>query len=111
MILGCDANATTQDIRLVCKSSDTTAAGCEHINQGGAAGTIVRLPENVSDCFLLIVRRTQDNTSVRERFFRARHQLLDVGESDHPRGGRKQDRDRDEAHASLSPCAQSRRRL
>ena len=43
-ILDCDANSTAQDIRVVCADPD---AYCEHLFQGGAVGTIVRLPENV----------------------------------------------------------------
>jgi hypothetical protein len=42
--MGC--NGTTvddQDIRLVCTSDD---AACDHIYQGGAVGTVVRLPES-----------------------------------------------------------------
>jgi len=47
-ILGCDKNALAQDIRLVCNSDDTVAAGCSHLYQDiGATGKIVRLPENV----------------------------------------------------------------
>lgn len=37
-----------QDIRLVCMSSDTEGAGCDHLFQaGGAEGKLVRLPEDV----------------------------------------------------------------
>ncbi|KZT68486.1 hypothetical protein DAEQUDRAFT_328526 [Daedalea quercina L-15889] len=42
-ILDCDSNSTTQDIRAVCSNP---TASCEHLFQGGAVGTIVRLPEN-----------------------------------------------------------------
>ncbi|EPS95680.1 hypothetical protein FOMPIDRAFT_1131914 [Fomitopsis schrenkii] len=42
-ILDCDANSTAQDIRAVCTDPN---ASCEHLFQGGAVGTIVRLPEN-----------------------------------------------------------------
>ncbi|KAJ3783033.1 hypothetical protein GGU10DRAFT_274372 [Lentinula aff. detonsa] len=46
-ILNCSATAMAQDIRLVCMSSDTEAAGCDHLFQaGGAEGKLVRLPEN-----------------------------------------------------------------
>ncbi|TDL21133.1 hypothetical protein BD410DRAFT_750102 [Rickenella mellea] len=45
-ILGCDPNAESSDIRLVCKSSDTAGAGCDHLYQNGAANTIVRLPQD-----------------------------------------------------------------
>ncbi|KAJ4488374.1 hypothetical protein J3R30DRAFT_3279916 [Lentinula aciculospora] len=46
-ILNCSAIAMAQDIRLVCMSSDTEAAGCDHLFQaGGAEGKLVRLPEN-----------------------------------------------------------------
>jgi hypothetical protein len=46
-ILGCSPDASTQDIRIVCKNTDETEAGCDHITQNGAVGTLVRLPENV----------------------------------------------------------------
>ncbi|TDL21134.1 hypothetical protein BD410DRAFT_868623 [Rickenella mellea] len=45
-ILGCDPNALSQDIRLVCKSSDAPSVGCDHLYENGAENTIVRLPEN-----------------------------------------------------------------
>ncbi|KAJ3968915.1 hypothetical protein EV361DRAFT_383525 [Lentinula raphanica] len=46
-ILNCSATAMAQDIRLVCMSSDTEEAGCDHLFQaGGAEGKLVRLPEN-----------------------------------------------------------------
>jgi len=49
MILGCAPDVLAQDIRLVCKSNDTSAAGCDHLYQNiGADGKIVRLPENVT---------------------------------------------------------------
>lgn len=60
MILGCSPDATSQDIRLVCQSTDTTTAGCDHLYQGsGAEGKIVRLPDNVSEprTFAVISRR------------------------------------------------------
>jgi hypothetical protein len=62
-----DCNSTSrepQEIRLVCHDPD---AGCGHLFHGGAAYTIVRLPEDVrvevqrpgikSDCFCRAVRR------------------------------------------------------
>ncbi|KAI0319873.1 hypothetical protein OF83DRAFT_1169791 [Amylostereum chailletii] len=45
-ILDCDANKTTQDIRLVCTSNSTTEAGCDHLLDSGVEGKIVRLPED-----------------------------------------------------------------
>ncbi|KAJ3927693.1 MAG: hypothetical protein NXY57DRAFT_903430 [Lentinula lateritia] len=46
-ILNCSATAMAQDIRLVCMSSDTEGAGCDHLFQaGGAEGKLVRLPED-----------------------------------------------------------------
>ncbi|EED85734.1 predicted protein [Postia placenta Mad-698-R] len=42
-ILDCDPSSTNQTIRAVCS---TPSAGCDHLFQGGAVGTIVRLPEN-----------------------------------------------------------------
>lgn len=47
-ILNCSATALAQDIRIVCMSNDTTAAGCDNLFQGssGAEGKLVRLPEN-----------------------------------------------------------------
>ncbi|KAJ6587458.1 hypothetical protein DFH09DRAFT_1141142 [Mycena vulgaris] len=45
-ILGCDPNALSQDIRLVCKS-DHPSVKCSHLYQNiGAVNKIVRLPEN-----------------------------------------------------------------
>lgn len=49
-ILDCDANSTAQDIRAVCADHN---ASCDHLFQGGAVGTIVRLPENVRFAFPL----------------------------------------------------------
>ncbi|RDB15048.1 hypothetical protein Hypma_005455 [Hypsizygus marmoreus] len=46
-ILGCASDQLTQDIRLVCNSADTKAAGCSHLFENtGAEGKIVRLPES-----------------------------------------------------------------
>ncbi|KAF9069976.1 hypothetical protein BDP27DRAFT_1420414 [Rhodocollybia butyracea] len=47
-ILNCSATALAQDIRIMCMSNDTTAAGCDNLFQGssGAEGKLVRLPEN-----------------------------------------------------------------
>ncbi|KAG6885186.1 hypothetical protein C0992_005358, partial [Termitomyces sp. T32_za158] len=47
-IIDCSPDKLAQDIRLVCNSDDNaTAAGCSHLEKGsGAAGKIVRLPEN-----------------------------------------------------------------
>lgn len=42
-ILGCDADKSDQDIRLVCENGN----GCDHLYQSGAEGTVVRLPESV----------------------------------------------------------------
>jgi hypothetical protein len=47
MLMDCDAGASTQQIRAVCMSTDTEAAGCTHITQNGADGTVVRLPPSV----------------------------------------------------------------
>ncbi|KAJ6483567.1 hypothetical protein C8R47DRAFT_1017685 [Mycena vitilis] len=45
-ILGCDPNALSQDIRLVCKSDDPDSK-CSHLYQNiGAENKLVRLPEN-----------------------------------------------------------------
>ncbi|RDB30203.1 hypothetical protein Hypma_010439 [Hypsizygus marmoreus] len=46
-VLGCSKDALIQDIRLVCNSEDTKAAGCDHLfRRLGKSGKIVRLPEN-----------------------------------------------------------------
>ncbi|KAE9395729.1 hypothetical protein BT96DRAFT_942244 [Gymnopus androsaceus JB14] len=46
-ILNCSSTEMAQDIRLVCNSSDTQGAGCDHLFQaGGAVGKVVRLPED-----------------------------------------------------------------
>ncbi|CCM02698.1 uncharacterized protein FIBRA_04804 [Fibroporia radiculosa] len=42
-ILDCNSTGTAQDIRATCVNS---TAGCDHLYQGNAVGTIVRLPEN-----------------------------------------------------------------
>ncbi|KAL0945806.1 hypothetical protein HGRIS_012092 [Hohenbuehelia grisea] len=47
VVLNCDANSMEQEIRLVCKSDQASAAGCAHLfAHSGAADKIVRLPEN-----------------------------------------------------------------
>ncbi|TDL21224.1 hypothetical protein BD410DRAFT_308836 [Rickenella mellea] len=45
-IVGCNPDALAQDIRIVCQSTNTADAGCDHLFQNGAENTIVRLPEN-----------------------------------------------------------------
>ncbi|KAF8066939.1 hypothetical protein FPV67DRAFT_1417007 [Lyophyllum atratum] len=46
-ILGCSPDKLSQDIRLVCNSDDSKAAGCSHLYESaGAEGKIVRLPES-----------------------------------------------------------------
>ncbi|KAK6969370.1 hypothetical protein R3P38DRAFT_3243486 [Favolaschia claudopus] len=47
-ILGCDPNALSQDIRLVCMNDpDDPSSNCEHLYKDiGAVNKIVRLPEN-----------------------------------------------------------------
>jgi len=55
-ILGCDANATVQDIRIVCQSTDETEAGCDHITQNGAVGTLVRLPNGCGKAPFALVK-------------------------------------------------------
>ncbi|KAI0668758.1 hypothetical protein C8Q78DRAFT_245368 [Trametes maxima] len=54
MIMDCDANAEDQDIRLVCQDPDK---GCDHIENGGAAGTLVRLPNNCGSVPFAVVTR------------------------------------------------------
>ncbi|KAG6908291.1 hypothetical protein DXG01_005392 [Tephrocybe rancida] len=45
-VIGCSPDKLSQDIRLVCNSDDSKAAGCSHLYEGaGAEGKIVRLPE------------------------------------------------------------------
>ncbi|KAL0950167.1 hypothetical protein HGRIS_010160 [Hohenbuehelia grisea] len=46
VVLSCDQQAFSQEIRLVCKSHN--AEGCENLLAGGAANKIVRLPESCS---------------------------------------------------------------
>ncbi|KAG6889555.1 hypothetical protein C0995_016682 [Termitomyces sp. Mi166 len=47
VIVDCSPDKLAQDIRLVCNSNDTIAAGCSHLDEGsGAEGKIVRLPES-----------------------------------------------------------------
>lgn len=48
VIMDCDPDAIEQDIRIVCKTSNGTEAGCDHLELGGAVvGKIVRLPDSV----------------------------------------------------------------
>lgn len=53
-ILGCDPNALSQDIRLVCMNDpDDPNSKCGHLYQEiGAVNKIVRLPEDVRACFI-----------------------------------------------------------
>ncbi|KAJ7088827.1 hypothetical protein B0H15DRAFT_780532 [Mycena belliarum] len=46
-IIGCDPNALSQDIRLVCANPDDPDSKCGHLYQNiGAVNKLVRLPEN-----------------------------------------------------------------
>ncbi|PIL30030.1 hypothetical protein GSI_07942 [Ganoderma sinense ZZ0214-1] len=53
-ILDCDPKKADQDIRLVCHDP---SKGCDHVNNDGAAGTIVRLPKNCSSVPFALVTR------------------------------------------------------
>lgn len=53
-ILDCDANTADQDIRLVCHDPDM---GCDHLNQNGAEGTLVRLPTSCGSVPFAVVTR------------------------------------------------------
>ncbi|KII83888.1 hypothetical protein PLICRDRAFT_430448 [Plicaturopsis crispa FD-325 SS-3] len=47
IILGCDQEALTHDVRIVCQSNDTSSTGCGHLYQNvDVVGKIVRLPED-----------------------------------------------------------------
>ncbi|KAL0949219.1 hypothetical protein HGRIS_009299 [Hohenbuehelia grisea] len=47
VVLDCDPHSMVQQIRLVCKSDNAEAAGCNHVfEHGGAIDKLVRLPEN-----------------------------------------------------------------
>lgn len=49
VVLDCDPNALSQDIRLVCQNDDIEASGCSHFFEGsGPVHKYVRLPESVS---------------------------------------------------------------
>ncbi|KAL4263274.1 hypothetical protein AB1N83_004308 [Pleurotus pulmonarius] len=49
VVLDCDPNALSQDIRLVCQNDDTEASGCSHFFEGsGPMHKYVRLPESCS---------------------------------------------------------------
>ncbi|KAJ8691282.1 hypothetical protein PTI98_010871 [Pleurotus ostreatus] len=49
VVLDCDPNALSQDIRLVCQNDDTEASGCSHFFEGsGPVHKYVRLPESCS---------------------------------------------------------------
>lgn len=45
MVLDCDADSMSQDIRIVCM--DETPGGCSHLYNDGAVDTLVRLPQSV----------------------------------------------------------------
>lgn len=48
--MDCAPDVLEQDVRLVCTSGDSDAAGCAHLYESlGAEGKIVRLPEGVSN--------------------------------------------------------------
>jgi hypothetical protein len=49
-ITHCDSEATAQDIQLVCANANSS---CDHLFQGGAVDTIVRLPDEVGSPILL----------------------------------------------------------
>ncbi|TFK84342.1 hypothetical protein K466DRAFT_602089 [Polyporus arcularius HHB13444] len=53
-ILDCDPNTADQDIRLVCHDP---AMGCDHLNQNGAEGTLVRLPTSCGSMPFAVVTR------------------------------------------------------
>ncbi|KAL0948578.1 hypothetical protein HGRIS_011137 [Hohenbuehelia grisea] len=44
IVLNCDKDSHNQEIRIVCKSDDSTK--CKYLEQGGAVHKIVKLPEN-----------------------------------------------------------------
>ncbi|KAJ7708197.1 hypothetical protein B0H17DRAFT_1031883 [Mycena rosella] len=54
-ILNCDPNALAQDIRLVCTGA---ASDCDHLFQGGATDTLVRLPTSCGASPFARVTRT-----------------------------------------------------
>jgi hypothetical protein len=75
-IIGCDANAIKQNIRLVCLD----AAVCGHLYQTrGPVNKIVRLPENVrSHYFIYRIRYNLHGHLVRKECFRAYRQGVGV---------------------------------
>ncbi|KAL4264541.1 hypothetical protein AB1N83_005050 [Pleurotus pulmonarius] len=69
VVLDCDANAVSQEIRLVCNSDDAEAAGCSHLFEGeGPVHKYVRLPESCgSEPFARIADyRVHENQSIPE---------------------------------------------
>ncbi|KAJ8691189.1 hypothetical protein PTI98_010783 [Pleurotus ostreatus] len=69
VVLDCDANAASQEIRLVCNSDDAEAAGCSHLFEGdGPVHKYVRLPESCgSEPFARIADyRVHENQSIPE---------------------------------------------
>ncbi|KAL6305714.1 hypothetical protein BKA93DRAFT_211137 [Sparassis latifolia] len=57
-ILDCDSDSTAQDIRAICGSGNST---CDHLYEGGAIGTIVRLPENCTQMPFARISDTWDH--------------------------------------------------
>ncbi|KAI0757756.1 hypothetical protein C8Q80DRAFT_1092088 [Daedaleopsis nitida] len=53
-ILDCDPTTEDQDIRVVCYDADM---GCDHLNQNGAEGTLVRLPTSCGSMPFAVVTR------------------------------------------------------
>ncbi|KAL4259660.1 hypothetical protein AB1N83_008570 [Pleurotus pulmonarius] len=67
VVLDCDANAKSQEIRLVCNSDDAESAGCSHLFEGdGPVHKYVRLPESCgSEPFARIADyRVHENQSI-----------------------------------------------
>ncbi|KAF8988453.1 hypothetical protein BDQ17DRAFT_1435003 [Cyathus striatus] len=58
-ILGCSADALSQDVRIVCKDDETSASECAHLfSNSGPEGKIVRLPQNCGKAAFARVARS-----------------------------------------------------
>jgi hypothetical protein len=58
--MGCNTADSVQDIRVVCVDDDTDAAGCTHVTENGAVGTVVRLPQTCGKAPFAVVKTWTD---------------------------------------------------
>jgi len=60
LIMGCNTADSVQDIRVVCVDDNTDAAGCTHVTENGAVGTVVRLPQTCGKAPFAVVKTWAD---------------------------------------------------